>query len=179
MRSKKQPKALTCAKIIVDTGPLLVLLFGCSGSFDSEDTKQACSNDKEAEFYQEHGEQLLKIIAKKQVLITPHVVAEVSSKIKSKDVSVGAILNEDNTIVKHLLARGMEVHIELKKLLGHQIFKQNSELGITDCGLMVISDETTLLLTHDGDLKEKAKSEGIDAMLPKDLYYSVVGYTDD
>jgi rRNA-processing protein FCF1 len=176
MRGKKQPKPLTCTKIVLDSGPLLVLLCGSSGTFDDEYTKQICSNEKEAEFYEEHGEQILKIVAKKEVFITPHVVAEVSNKIKSMNIDVGRILSENNAVIKHLLSRGKEQHIELKELLGHRIFKQNMKFGITDCGLMMISDKTTLLLTHDRELRDKAKHEGIDAMLPQEMYYSVAGY---
>lgn len=175
MRGKKQPKTLTCTKIVLDSGPLLVLLCGSSGAFDDEDTRQICSNEKEAKFYEEHGEEILKIVARKKVFITPHVVAEVSNKIKSKNIGVGRILSENNAVVKHLFSRGKEQHIELKELLGHRIFKRNMQFGITDCGLMMISDKTSLLLTHDRDLRDEAKREGIYAMLPQEMYYSVAG----
>jgi hypothetical protein len=173
MQGKKRPKPLICNKIVMDTGPLLVLLFGCSSGFGCDSTRRACSTPKDRKFYEEHGDELLKILARKQIFITPHVIAELSSHIESNDTLVPQILNHNNALVNQLLTRGTEHYISLKEILTHQYYVKNGNFGITDCGLLAISDATTLLLTQDGDLKKWAISEGFSAMFPQDIYYSI------
>ena len=177
MRSKRQPKPLTCSKIVMDTGPLLVLLFGCSVGFGSACTLRACSTPKDREFYEQHGDELLKILARKDFLFTPHVVAEISSHIESNDNDVPELLNHGNAIVKHLLTKGTEMHVALEEILRHKFYTRNGSYGITDCGLLAVSDQTTLLLTQDDPLKRLAIKEGFAAMFPQDIYYAVRGYT--
>jgi predicted nucleic acid-binding protein len=149
-----------------------------SGSFNERDTQRICSNTKEARFFQEHGDDLLKIIGKKEVLVTPHVIAEVCNKIKSENFDLRRILHEDNTIIKLLMSRGKELHLSLKQLFGDDKFRNHKDLGVTDCALMILARQTdVLLLTQDRELKEVATSEGVDAMLPQDVFFSVMNYS--
>jgi rRNA-processing protein FCF1 len=148
-----------------------------SGCFNEKNTRKICNNDKNARFFQEHGEELLKIIGKKEVLVTPHVVAEVSNGVKSEDFDLRKILHQNNIMVRLLLSRGSEIHLSLKQLFCEGRFTNHRNLGVTDCALMVIAKQTDLLLTQDGELKKVAKSEGIDAMLPQDIYFSVMNYS--
>jgi len=178
MRGKRQPKPLTCTRIIIDSSPLAIFLCATEqqGGFDGGNMQRICSNDKQVAFYRQHGEEVLKIIGRKRILITPHVVAEVSNLAKKNRFEVGKLINKDNIIVKLLLSKGIEQHLSLEQLLQKEIFCRDGNLGVTDCALMILSRETDLLLTHDEELRQRAQQRGIDAMLPQDVYYSVAGY---
>jgi predicted nucleic acid-binding protein len=154
---------------------LAVLL--CSddkGCFEQEATEKACNNPDYSKFYQERGEAILKVIGKKPLVITPHVIAEASNNL-GRGFSLEEVLDKDRRIIRDMLLSSDEKHTSLRELFEQKTFDEHKDLGIADCGLLVVTKQTDLLLTHDGKLKDRANKMGIKAMFPWELYFFIIG----
>ena len=138
--------------IIVDTGPLILLLAGYY-NYDSIGKSKLT-----AEFTKGDFDILTSFLSKfRKIIVTPHVLAEVSNLINTRvHKSVFADFIE-KTIEK--LSDFKEVYIQKDEIISREELKK---VGITDTGILLASErDNNLILTKDFRFKGLCISKGL------------------
>jgi len=176
MRGSKKPEPIIDRRIVADSGPLCVLLcaYNEQGAFDAERARQVCSRESDRSFYKYQGEDLLKILAKNRIVVTPHILTEISNNVRKEKFRLSTLLQEGNPVAKLLRTRCSEVQVGFAELM-HEDKVKHIDLGFTDCALMIVAHPNTderraeYLLTDDAELQTTARSIGIRAMTARQL----------
>lgn len=171
MQGLKRINPLNKKKIIVDSGPLATLL--CSfgrGYFETTNTQKVAIDGIEFIFYKKYGEKILQILSLNSLIVTPHVISEISNHLKRKNIRVSDIFNDKNPVVQ-LLQKNDERHVKLPELLQTANPKQHIDYGVTDFGLLYVTKSVNgFLFTDDGSLVAAAKKSQIRTFNSKGIF---------
>jgi len=171
MRGSKKPEPIIDKRIVADSGPLCILLcaYNEQGAFDTERVRKFCPRESDRSFYQYRGQDFLKILAKNRIVVTPHVLTEISNNVRKEKFRLSTLLQEGNPVAKLLRTKCSEVQVDFAELMRENKVK-HIDLGFTDCALMIVAHPNTdgrraeYLLTDDEELQTTAKSIGIKAI---------------
>lgn len=141
--------------IITDTSPLLLLLIG---SYNKNTIK---SFKRLQEYDQDDFDLLFQFIAKRKVLVTPQVLAEVSNfakQLKNDKDAFSEIIERNRAILEKIC----EKYIPKNDILGSQ---ELGRFGFTDTSIIAAAKENdALVLTDDFPLWGICKRKGLDTM---------------
>lgn len=138
--------------IIVDTGPLILLLAGYY-NYDL-----IGKNKLTAEFTMEDFDILMGFLSKfRAIIVTPHILAEVSNLI-NKGVNKSNFADFIERVIEKLLDF-KEVHIHKDEIL---VGEEVKKVGITDAGILLACEEgDNLILTKDFKFNGLCISKGL------------------
>ena len=138
--------------IIVDTGPLILLLAG----YYNYDT--IGKNKLTEEFTTDDFDILFKFLSNfRGIIVTPHVLAEVSNLINTK-VNKSDFTDFIERITEKL-SRFKEVYIKKDEILAGEEVKK---VGITDAGILLACEKRdNLILTKDFKFENLCISKGL------------------
>lgn len=146
--------------LIPDTSPLLLILMGLYDKKCITNCKRLSNKNYETEDY----ELLLQFIAKKKIIVTPHILTEVSnfaSKLKENRFSEFIDAN------RPILEKTDEEYVSITNILKEtEIIK----FGFTDTSIIVAARKNNgLVLTDDFPLFGMCKKIGINAVHMNDI----------
>jgi len=146
--------------IITDTSPLLLLLIGSYNKNTIKGFKRLSKYDSD------DFDLLLQFVAKRKVMVTPQVLAEVSNfakELKNKPDTFSEIIGQN----KALLEKICEKYIPKNDILGSQEFVK---FGFTDASIIVAAKENdALVLTDDFPLLGICKRNGLETKHMKEI----------
>ena len=138
--------------IIVDTGPLILLLAG----YHNYDT--IGKNKLTAEFTKADFDILMGFLSNfRGIIVTPHVLAEISNLINTK-VNKSDFTDFIEKTIEELL-RFKEIYIQKDEILAGEEVKK---VGITDAGILLACErDNNLILTKDLKFEGMCRSKGL------------------
>ncbi len=147
-------------KLILDTNLLILLLVG----FFDPDHIENCPRTKG--FCKDDFDLLLKILEnfESEIIITPHVLAELSNLSKSKMGVPEDKISSYFKVIIDKLSKFQEEHIPLKELIGIDL-KILVRFGFPDMSIIESSKKLrAIILTKEDDMVDHARSIGIKAI---------------
>jgi len=138
--------------IIVDTGPLILLLAGYY-NYDSIGKSKLT-----AEFIKRDFDILTSFLSKfRKIIVTPHVLAEVSNLINTR-VHKSDFADFIEKIIENL-SDFKEVYVQKDEIISREELKK---VGITDTGILLACErDNNLILTKDFRFKGLCISKGL------------------
>jgi rRNA maturation endonuclease Nob1 len=139
--------------VIADTSPLLLLLMGLFDENYIENFKRLSKYDSD------DYDLLFQFVAKRKIIVTPHVLTEVSNFAKElKPKKFSEFMNENRQILEKI----NEKYIPKTDILASQ---EVIKFGFTDTSIILAAKENdALVLTDDYPLYGICKRIGLDTM---------------
>ncbi len=130
------PNTVPTKEVILDTIPLSFLLMGIYNKKKEQKIKPIAN----ISFTEEKAKLLALLLHNKKIIVTPHVLAEMSNHCEKNTKNIGNFL----AATKNIIHGFDEEHVKIESIMADEsLFR----LGITDIGLLIVGNKDRALLT--------------------------------